>query len=66
MSDASTGKICLACHRDTSVTPLIPLEYRGTRLWICPQHLPVLIHDPARLVGMLPGAEDLRPAEHHD
>jgi hypothetical protein len=40
--------------------------YRDSRLWICPQHLPVLIHDPAQLIGKLPGAENLRPAEHHD
>jgi hypothetical protein len=33
---------------------------------ICPQHLPLLIHDPARLIGKLPGAEKLRPADHHD
>ena len=26
----------------------------------------VLIHDPQRLVGVLPGAERLSPAEHHD
>ena len=57
---------CLVCERDSSATPLIPLEYREQRLWICPQHLPVLIHDPGQLVGRLPGAEQLRPAEHHD
>jgi hypothetical protein len=26
----------------------------------------VLIHDPQRLVGTLPGAEHLEPADHHD
>jgi len=60
------AKRCLACERGTDVTPLIPLEYREERLWICPQHLPLLIHDPAQLVGRLAGAEHLRPAEHHD
>lgn len=57
---------CLACGQDSSATPLIALEYQGRTFWICPQHLPVLIHDPARLVGRLPGAEALRPADHHD
>jgi hypothetical protein len=56
----------LACERDSEVTPLIPLEYCGARTWICPQHLPILIHDPAQLVGKLAGAENLRPADHHD
>lgn len=59
-------KTCLACGCDDQVTPLVALEYRGERLWICPAHLPVLIHDPQRLVGRLPGAENLSPAEHHD
>lgn len=57
---------CLACERTPDETPLIALAYRNTTHWICPQHLPILIHDPARLVGRLPGAERLRPADHHD
>ena len=64
MNDENANR-CLACERDSDVTPLIPLEYRGERLWICPQHLPLLIHDPGRLVGRLAGAEHLRPADHH-
>lgn len=65
MTNEPTPK-CLECGRDSSATPLLPLEYQGAHLWICPQHLPVLIHDPTRLVGKLPGAENLKPAEHHD
>ena len=57
---------CLACQRSKDATPLIPLDYRDSRVWICPQHLPLLIHDPAQLIGKLPGAEHLRPADHHD
>ena len=66
MTAAQNTQQCLACGRSADETPLIPLDYRGERLSICPQHLPVLIHDPARLVGTLPGAENLRPAEHQD
>lgn len=61
-----TQTACLACQRGKDVTPLIPLEYRDSKVWICPQHLPLLIHDPAQLIGKLPGAENLRPADHHD
>jgi len=61
-----TNAKCLACERGDDATPLIPLEYRGGRFWICPQHMPMLIHDPASLAGRLPGAEGLRPADHHD
>ena len=57
---------CLVCHRGSDETPLIPLEYRGSELRICPQHLPVLIHDPTALAGKLPGAENLKPADHKD
>ena len=66
MSAASPDKICLACNRDSEATPLLALEYQGAQLWICPQHLPILIHDPNRLVGLLPGAENLQPADHDD
>lgn len=59
-------KACVACDRTADQIPLLTLEYRGDRFWICPQHMPILIHDPARLVGRLPGAERLEPAEHHD
>jgi hypothetical protein len=65
MNDAQSIE-CLACKRGADKTPLIALDYRDSKFWICPQHLPVLIHDPSRLVGLLPGAEDLRPADHHD
>lgn len=57
---------CASCGRDSDQVPLVPLRYRGAEAWICTQHLPVLIHDPSRLVGKLAGAEHLAPADHHD
>ena len=57
---------CLACGRSDHETPLVQLLHRGVELYICPQHLPILIHNPVELVGKLEGAEQLRPAEHHD
>ncbi len=57
---------CLLCERDDQATPLVQLLYRGAPTWICPQHMPVLIHDPHSLADVLPGAEQLSPAEHHD
>jgi hypothetical protein len=59
-------KRCVACERGTDITPLLTLEYQGGTFCICPQHLPVLIHDPAQLVGRLAGAESFQPAEHKD
>ena len=57
---------CLACQRTEQETPLIQIRYRGTDRWICPAHLPVLIHHPEQLADVLPGARDLPPADHHD
>lgn len=64
MGTAQQQAACLACGRTHNDTPLIVLEYRGEQLRICPQHLPVLIHQPQELVGKLPGAENLRPADY--
>ncbi|MBN2304763.1 MAG: hypothetical protein JXQ72_09820 [Anaerolineae bacterium] len=58
--------VCLYCKEDSAALPLIQLHYQDTVFWICPQHLPILIHKPALLTGMLPGAEYLQQAEHHD
>jgi hypothetical protein len=55
MSDEAKKPHCLACERESDVTPLVKLEYKGAPYWICPQHLPLLIHDPAQLIGKLEG-----------
>jgi len=55
----SEKKACLFCEKTDMEIPLVQLEYQGNKLWICPQHIPVLIHDPTKLVGKLPGAEDM-------
>jgi hypothetical protein len=44
----------------------VTLEFKGAQFWICPQHLPMLIHDPKTLTGKLPGAEGMEAATHHD
>lgn len=62
----NTQRVCLLCERDSDATPLLTLEYRQATIRICPQHLPVLIHDPSRLIGILPGAEKLAPSDHVD
>lgn len=68
MSDThdDAGAACVACGRSEAQIPLLGFRFQGDDYRICPQHLPVLIHDPTRLAGHLPGAEDLRPADHHD
>jgi hypothetical protein len=38
--------------------------YRGQEVYICPQCLPLLIHQPEKLAEELPGMQPGRPAEH--
>jgi hypothetical protein len=57
-------KECMVCHASSDKLPLLSLEYRNTQYFICPQHFPILIHHPERLVGILPGAENLQPHDH--
>jgi hypothetical protein len=57
---------CVVCKRDSEDVPLISFQYKGTGRFICPQHLPILIHDPTKLGEVLPGADSLEPADHHD
>lgn len=58
--------VCLNCQRSESAIPLVALRYSGDQAWICSQCLPILIHQPQRLIGKLAGAESLMPAEHED
>ena len=60
-----TYEKCLYCERDADQIPLISLQFRGQALWICPQHLPILIHKPEQLADTLPGAVFLGGAEGH-
>jgi len=56
--------MCMVCDQTSQQVPLVVLVYRGETYWICPQHLPVLIHEPAKLVGKLPGVENLKGSGH--
>jgi hypothetical protein len=59
-------KTCIYCDQDSSQVPLIQFVFKQEEAWICPQHLPILIHKPAKLAGKLPGAETLTSAQGHD
>jgi len=52
------GNTCIVCKKDENEVPLIMMTYKGQDLRICPQHVPVLIHDPQKLVGLVEGAEN--------
>ncbi len=57
---------CLYCERTASEVPLVALRYEEESWWICPQHLPLLIHEPEQLKGKLPGIEKaIQPPDSH-
>lgn len=59
MRDATKTYRCLNCGELESEIPLVGLRYQGDQFWICSSCLSLLIHHPQRLVGKLPGAENI-------
>ncbi len=53
-------KKCIVCEVGNQDVPLVKIDYRDQELYICPQHVPVLIHHPEQLIGKLPGAETFK------
>ncbi len=53
-------KECLVCKKSAQEVPVTKFYYQETHFYICPQHIPVLIHDPQKLVGLLPGADEMQ------
>lgn len=58
MSDIKKNE-CVLCGKSDKELPLIKLSYSGGNYFICPEHMPMLIHKPDALIGKLPGAENM-------
>ena len=56
----SYNKECLVCKTSSSEIPVTKFYYQESEFFICPQHIPILIHNPQQLVGLLPGADKLK------
>lgn len=54
-------KSCLVCKKTSDETPVTEFHYKEGSFFICPQHMPTLIHNPGELINLLPGAEGLTP-----
>ena len=50
---------CILCNKKDTDIPLIVMSYNRINYYLCPEHLPILIHKPDALVGKLPGAENM-------
>ncbi len=55
---------CLQCEKNDGQVPLLRMIYQGGEVQICPQCLPVLIHEPEKLAEKLPGMQAGKPPEH--
>ncbi len=53
-------KACLVCKAASTEIPVTKFYYQESEFYICPQHIPILIHNPQELVGLLPGADTLK------
>ncbi len=56
----SHTKACIVCKKTSIETPVTKFYHKDSEFYICPQHLPVLIHNPQELVGLLDGADNLQ------
>jgi len=55
----SEAKACLVCKKSATEIPVTKFYYQESEFYICPQHIPILIHNPQELIGLLPGADKL-------
>ena len=53
----SSEKICYNCKRDENMVALLEMTYKGEKMFVCPQHLPDLIHSPAKVADLVPGSD---------
>jgi hypothetical protein len=44
---------CIYCNLSDQDIPLLSFQYRNEPYWICPEHLPILIHHPDQLADKL-------------
>ena len=56
----SNTRECLVCKTSSNEAPVTKFYYQKSEFYICPQHIPVLIHNPQELVGLLDGADKLK------
>lgn len=64
MDNNQNPKQCVNCERTIEQVPLILVEHRNGAAYICPQCMPVLIHQPHKLIEKLPGAAELEGHQH--
>jgi len=46
---------CLNCGASEQERPILTIKFQSQEFYICPQCLPILIHEPHKLMDKLPG-----------
>ena len=59
MSDV---KECLVCKKTSAEIPVTKFYYQESEFYICPLHMPTIIHKPQELVGLIDGADKFEGA----
>jgi hypothetical protein len=58
-------KKCIVCKSKSEEMPLLEFEFKGQKIHVCSQHIPIIIHQPHQLKNLLPEMP-IRPADHED
>jgi len=56
----SQVKECLVCKKSSAEIPVTKFYYQESEFYICPQHMPVIIHNPQQLIGLIDGADSFK------
>ncbi len=54
----SKTRECLVCKKTSTEIPVTKFYYQESEFYICPQHMPVIIHNPKELIGLIDGADN--------
>jgi hypothetical protein len=58
----SETKTCIVCKKSSMEMPVTKFYHKNTSFYICSQHIPVLIHNPQELVGLIDDADTIQGA----
>lgn len=58
----SDKKTCIVCKKSSMEMPVTKFYHKNSSFYICSQHIPVLIHNPQELVGLIDDADTLQGA----
>jgi len=56
----SHTKACIVCKKTSFETAVTKFYHKESEFYICSQHIPILIHKPEELIGLLDGADKLQ------